>query len=72
MLLPATSAHIEITKNILTILDKSEDLIRFVPDRPGHDRRDSLDTAKIRSLGWRPGHDFLEALKETVGCYNDK
>jgi len=61
--------NIEITKNILRILDKSEDLIRFVPDRPGHDRRYSLDTAKIRKLGWKPEHEFLEALKETVDWY---
>lgn len=38
-------------------------------DRSGHDRRYSLDTAKIRSLGWKPGHEFLEALKETAGWY---
>ena len=61
--------NIEITKNILKILDKSEDLIRFVPDRPGHDRRYSLGTAKIRRLGWEPMYEFLEALKETVGWY---
>ena len=61
--------NIEIAKNILRILDKSEDLIRFVPDRLGHDRRYSLDTAKIRSLGWEPKHVFLEALKETVDWY---
>lgn len=62
-------ANIEITKNILGMLDKSEELIRFVPDRPGHDRRYSLDTAKIMRLGWKPGHEFLEALEETVGWY---
>jgi len=62
-------ANIEITKNILRILDKSEDLIRFVPDRPGHDRRYSLDTAKVRRLGWKLGHEFLEALEETVDWY---
>jgi dTDP-glucose 4,6-dehydratase len=61
--------NIEITKSILRILDKSEDLIRFVPDRLGHDRRYSLDTAKIRSLGWKPRYEFLEALEETVGWY---
>jgi len=61
--------NIEITKSILGILDKSEDLIRFVPDRPGHDRRYSLDTAKTRRLGWKLRHEFLEALEETVGWY---
>jgi len=61
--------NLEITKSILRILDKSEDLVRFVPDRPGHDRRYSLDTAKIRSLGWEPRHKFSGALKETVDWY---
>ena len=61
--------NMDVAKNILKILDKSGDLIRFVPDRPGHDRRYSLDTAKIRSLGWKPRHDFLEALEETVNWY---
>jgi dTDP-glucose 4,6-dehydratase len=46
------------------------ELISFVPDRPGHDRRYALDTAKIeRELGWRPAHALDEALAETVRWY---
>ena len=40
-----------------------------MPDRPGHDRRYSLDTAKLQSLGWRPQHDFVPGLAETVAWY---
>jgi dTDP-glucose 4,6-dehydratase len=47
-----------------------EDLKTFVPDRPGHDRRYALDTARARSeLGWRPRHDFEAGLAETVRWY---
>ena len=40
-----------------------------VPDRPGHDRRYSLDTTKLRELGWRPEVPFVDGLKETVEWY---
>jgi dTDP-glucose 4,6-dehydratase len=42
-----------------------------VEDRPGHDRRYSLDAAKIRALGWEPQHPFEEALETTVRWYAD-
>ena len=46
------------------------ELISFVADRPGHDRRYALDTGKIaRELGWRPRHGLDEALRETVRWY---
>ncbi len=63
--------NIEITKSVLKILGKSEDLIRKVKDRPGHDRRYSLDSSKIRKLGWEPEHNFEKALKETVDWYRN-
>jgi dTDP-glucose 4,6-dehydratase len=48
----------------------SRRLISFVPDRPGHDRRYSIDAAKIeRTLGWRPAHTFASGLRETVRWY---
>jgi dTDP-glucose 4,6-dehydratase len=48
----------------------SRRLIRFVTDRPGHDRRYAIDASKIkRELGWRPAHDFEEALEATVDWY---
>jgi dTDP-glucose 4,6-dehydratase len=62
--------NIDVTKKILEILGKSEDLITFVEDRPGHDLRYSLDSSKIRSeLGWRPRHTFMSSLRETVKWY---
>ncbi len=63
--------NIEITKAILKILGKDEGLIKRVKDRPGHDRRYSLDSKKIRELGWRPEYDFEKALKETVNWYRN-
>jgi len=63
-------SNIEVVRKILRYLGKDEDLISFVEDRPGHDLRYSLDSSKIRSeLGWKPGHTFSSALKETVRWY---
>lgn len=63
--------NIEITKTILKILGKSEDLIKKVKDRPGHDRRYSLNSTKIRELGWKPEYNFGKALREMVDWYRD-
>ncbi|MBC8520911.1 MAG: dTDP-glucose 4,6-dehydratase [Methanomicrobia archaeon] len=60
--------NIEVVSEILRIMGKP-DLIEFVEDRPGHDVRYSLDSSKIRGLGWKPKHGFEEGLKETVECY---
>ena len=49
-----------------------ETLIEFVTDRPGHDARYAIDSAKIqRELGWRPRHDFEDGLRQTVRWYLD-
>lgn len=65
-------ANIQIVKKILQILEKSEDLITFVEDRPGHDLRYSLDSSKIRSkLGWKPKFSFKDALEATVNWYKN-
>jgi dTDP-glucose 4,6-dehydratase len=61
--------NIEITRTILKELGKPESLINYVKDRLGHDRRYSLDCAKIRKLGWKPNHAFEEALKITIQWY---
>ncbi len=61
--------NIDIAKLILKELDKPESLIEFVEDRPGHDRRYSLDCTKIHELGWRPRHDFTDAMSETINWY---
>ena len=62
--------NLEITEAILTALKKSRDLIRFVADRPGHDRRYAIDSSKIkRELGWEPSYTFDRAMEETVSWY---
>ncbi len=64
--------NIDLTKIVLKILKKPESLIQPVKDRPGHDRRYSLDCSKIeRELDWTPGFDFERALEETVKWYVD-
>jgi len=63
-------ANVDITKQILRILGKSETLIKFVQDRPGHDRRYAIDSTKTRdALGWAPARGFEEALEATVKWY---
>src|SRR6185436_4600141 len=61
--------NIDLTRRILALAGKSESLIRPVTDRPGHDRRYSLDTAKLRGLGWRPEIPFEDGLADTVAWY---
>jgi dTDP-glucose 4,6-dehydratase len=63
--------NVTLTRQILTLLGKPDSLIKPVPDRPGHDRRYSVDCAKIQALGWRPRHHFDEALAETVRWYRE-
>ncbi len=62
--------NIEIVKLILGKLGKSEDLIRYVKDRPGHDLRYAIDNSKIkRELGWEPEFVFEEAIAKTIDWY---
>ncbi|WP_018154795.1 dTDP-glucose 4,6-dehydratase [Methanothermococcus thermolithotrophicus] len=61
--------NIDVVKLILKYLNKPESLINFVEDRPGHDFRYSINTEKIRELGWKPSMDFEEGLKATVEWY---
>ncbi len=61
--------NLEITRRILSRLDVPEDLIEHVGDRLGHDFRYSIDSSKIRGLGWRPVLNFDEALEETIEWY---
>lgn len=62
-------SNIDLTRQLLTLLDKDESFIEYVTDRLGHDLRYDLDTHKIRQLGWSPKYDFAEGLKETVDWY---
>jgi len=61
--------NIDLTRQILAVLGKPESLIQPVADRPGHDRRYSLDTSKLRALGWSPQAVFDEGLRETADWY---
>ena len=60
--------NIEVVSEILKIMQRPG-LIEFVEDRPGHDIRYSLDSSKVRELGWKPKYGFSEGLKETVEWY---
>jgi len=61
--------NIDMARLILRLLGKPESLIQFVKDRPGHDRRYSINCDKIKALGWRSRHTFEEALEKTVRWY---
>jgi dTDP-glucose 4,6-dehydratase len=61
--------NVALTRRILALLGKPDSLIRPVADRPGHDRRYAVDTARIRALGWQPAHAFDDALAATVDWY---
>lgn len=62
--------NIEVVKEILRLLNRSEELIEFVKDRPGHDFRYSMNTEKIRKeLGWSPETGFKEGIEKTVRWY---
>jgi dTDP-glucose 4,6-dehydratase len=61
--------NVDLTHRILELAGKPTSLIRHVADRPGHDRRYSLDTAKLRALGWTPRIDFDAGLADTIEWY---
>ena len=61
--------NVEIAKIIVKNLGKPAEMIELVEDRPGHDFRYSLDSSRIRQLGWKPQRDVNEALRETVDWY---
>ena len=64
--------NIDIVKLILKKLDKSEDQISYVKDRPGHDRRYAIDSTKIQTeLGWKPKHQFEDGIEKTIQWYID-
>ena len=64
--------NIEIVELILELTGKSKDLIKFVKDRPGHDKRYAIDNTKIKNeLGWEPINGFEQGLENTVKWYLD-
>jgi dTDP-glucose 4,6-dehydratase len=68
---PDELPNIDVVKRILELSDVDESLIEHVTDRPGHDRRYSLSSSKVRSLGWEPRVRFAEGLEETVAWYRE-
>nr|MBI3614433.1 dTDP-glucose 4,6-dehydratase [Nitrospirota bacterium] len=63
--------NVAVADLILAHLDKSKSLIRFVQDRPGHDRRYAVDCSRLRALGWAPAVPFEEGLRATVDWYRN-
>jgi dTDP-glucose 4,6-dehydratase len=61
----------DLTDRILGLLGKPPSLVRYVQDRPGHDRRYSLNTEKLRALGWTPAVDFERGLADTIAWYRE-
>ena len=63
--------NIDVVKNILKLTNKGEEFIEYVKDRLAHDRRYSLDSSKIKELGWKQSTDFNQGLKQTVEWYKN-
>ena len=64
--------NMDVVRRILDLTGASPDLVRHVTDRLGHDRRYSVDSSKLRGLGWRPSHSFdAGGLEETVEWYRE-
>lgn len=62
--------NLDVVRRILLLTERSDELIQYVQDRPGHDRRYAVDSSKIeRSLGWKPRIPFEEGLEETIRWY---
>lgn len=65
--------NLQLTHALLEAVGKPPSLIRYVKDRPGHDRRYAIDCSKIeRELGWKPSITFADGLRETVAWYRDR
>ncbi|MFN3395765.1 MAG: dTDP-glucose 4,6-dehydratase [Thermodesulfovibrionales bacterium] len=62
--------NIDLARAVLRIMDKKDEMITYVKDRPGHDYRYALDSSKVeRELGWRPETDIMEGLRKTIHWY---
>jgi dTDP-glucose 4,6-dehydratase len=68
---PDECANVDVVKRIIELTGARESQIEYVTDRPGHDRRYSLSSEKVRALGWLPQVRFEEGLAETVAWYRD-
>ena len=63
--------NLDVVRRILDLTGASPDLVRHVADRPGHDRRYSIDSSKLHALGWRPEVSFADGLAEAVDWYRE-
>ncbi|GAA0606450.1 dTDP-glucose 4,6-dehydratase [Virgibacillus siamensis] len=63
--------NLEVVQTIIKTLDKSEDLIEFVKDRLGHDKRYAINPTKLENLGWQPKYDFDTGIEQTIQWYLD-
>jgi dTDP-glucose 4,6-dehydratase len=61
----------QLTDMVLSLCGAGEEMVEYVTDRPGHDRRYSLDVSKMRALGWSPRRRLEESLAETVDWYRN-
>jgi len=68
---PDEQANIAVVERIIELTDADESQIEHVADRPGHDRRYSLSSEKVRALGWEPRVRFADGLEQTVAWYRD-
>jgi dTDP-glucose 4,6-dehydratase len=68
---PDECENIAVVRRVLELCGAEESLIEYVTDRPGHDRRYSLSSEKLRELGWEPQVHFAEGLERTVDWYRD-
>jgi dTDP-glucose 4,6-dehydratase len=68
---PDEAVNLDVVRRIIALTGASEDLIEYVTDRPGHDRRYSLGSEKVRALGWQAKVRFDEGLERTVAWYRD-
>ena len=63
--------NLDVIGRIVELTGADAALVRHVDDRPGHDRRYSVDSARVRALGWKPSREFEAGLAETVGWYRE-
>ena len=61
----------DLAARLLALVGAGEDMIEYVEDRPGHDRRYAIDASKVRALGWEPTRSLDEALDATFRWYRD-
>ena len=61
--------NLEVAQKIIHALGKSQQLITFVPDRLGHDKRYAIDPSKLEGLGWKPTYSFDTGIVQTIEWY---